>query len=317
LPAQISEVRFSSFDFLDEHHILYSISKEDSIYVYDLRRRSADHKHQKEQEIEADSKPVRFQLALPPINPARTSRYIQFRRNTLPTASAAPNYEGAHAGGSPIFHADPRERLIVLRIATSPVERGEEQFELHVPARTFLDHCAETLTAQRQRQRDGCGDVDAEGKMALPWSAWRDAVRATPSRNVPYTIQARMITYGMRVVSHPPDWEEGVLHVDSYLPRKMSREDGAAEEVGGGKRADGSGTRQAIRLPGDVESKAGLLSVLCEDALLCYKVSGQERRSSLCRAIPKRFVWRAFFFSFIVQLDLLSSKISHAYWYTF
>jgi hypothetical protein len=30
--------------------------------------------------------------------------------------------------------------------------------------------------------------------------------------------------------------------------------------------------RQAIRLPREVEDKADFLSVLCEDALLCYKV---------------------------------------------
>jgi hypothetical protein len=263
--TQISEVRFSSFDFLDEHHILYSISKEDSIYVCDLRRPSADRQQQKEREIEADSKPVRFQLALPSISRARTSRYIQIRRNALPTEPASPNYEGARTGGTPAFHVDPRERLIVLRVATSPVEHGEEQFELHVPARTLLGHCAAALAARRPRQRDGGGGDVAGEEVVLPWSAWRDAVRATPPRNVPYAAQARMVAYGMRVVSHPPDWEEGALHVDSYFPRERRRE----RDAGAG------GTRQAIRLPGDEESKAGLLSVLCEDAVLCYKVSGQ------------------------------------------
>jgi len=263
--SQISEVMFSSFDFLDEHHILYSISKDDSIYVRDLRRRSADHQQQKEREIEADSKPMRFQLALPPINRARTTRYIQIRRNALPTEPASPNYECAPTGITPAFHVDPRERLVVLRVATSPVERGEEQFELHVPARTLLDHCAAALAAQRLRQRDCRGDEVADEEVVLPWSAWHDAVRATPPRNLPYTFQSRMVAYGMRVVSHPPDWEEGALHVDSYLPRERRREMGAGA----------GGTRQAIRLPGDEESKAGLLSVLCEDALLCYKVSGQ------------------------------------------
>jgi hypothetical protein len=266
---QISEVMFSSFDFLDEYHILYSISKDDSIYVRDLRRRSADHYQQKEREIEADSKPMRFQLALPPINRARTTRYIQIRRNALPTGPASPNYESARTGITPAFHVDPRERLVVLRVVTSPVEHGEEQFELHVPAQTLLDHCAATLAAQRPRQRGCHGEEEvADKEVALPWSAWRDAVRATPPRNLPYTFQARMVTYGMRVVSHPPDWEEGALYVDSYLPRERRREMGAVAVAGA------CGMRQAIRLPGDEESKAGLLSVLCEDALLCYKVSG-------------------------------------------
>lgn len=342
-----SDVTFSSFDFLDEHHILYSNSTQDSIYVYDLRQQNAeDQQQQKEQETEGDTKTVRFQLALPPIDRTRASRYIQHRRNALPTRTESLHYGSARVGGSsstgdgaPPFHADPRERLIVVRIVTSPVERGEEQFELHIPARALLDHCAAATAAPRPR-REGCKDGDDhtsgdEGKGAeemlpwsawrdaaratLPWSAWRDAVRATPERIVPYAIQARMVAYGMRVVSHPPDWEEGVVHVDSYLPRGRRREGGNAdadadvveENARGGRGKDGM--RQAIRLPGDAESKAGLVSVLCEDALLCYKVSG---RAPLCHAILEFCLTELFFF-FHVQLDPLTSTISHAYWYTF
>ena len=291
------DVTFSSFDFLDKHHILYSNSMQDSIYVYDLRQHNADGQQQKEQETEVDTKTVRFQLALPPIDRTRSSRYIQHRRNALPTRIESLHYGDARAGdssggggGAPPFHADPSERLIVVRIVTSPVERGERQFELHIPARALLDHCAAATAAPRPR-REGCKDRDDhtsgdEGKDAeemLPWSAWRDAVRTTPERIVPYTIQARMVAYGMRVVSHPPDWEEGVLHVDSYLPRARRREgvnadadaDVVEENTRGGMGKDGM--RQAIRLPGDAESKAGLVSVLCEDALLCYKVSGRLR----------------------------------------
>ncbi len=270
---------------------------QDSIYVYALRQHNADdQQQQKEQETEVDTKTVRFQLALPPIDRTRSSRYIQHRRNALPTRTESLHYGDARAGdsssgggGAPPFHADPRERLIVVRIVTSPVERGEEQFELHIPARALLDHCAAATAAPRP-QREGCKDCDDhtsgdEGKDVeemLPWSAWRE-VRATPERIVPYTIQARMVAYGMRVVSHPPDWEEGVLHVDSYLPRARRREgvhgdadaDVVEENARGGRGKDGM--RQAIRLPGDAESKAGLVSVLCEDALLCYKVSGRLR----------------------------------------
>ena len=289
--AKITEVRFSSFDFLDEHHILYSMSNDDRIYVYDLRRPSAEQQQpqQKEQEREADTKPVGFQLALPPIHRMTTSRYIQVRRNALPSGTAPPyDTEGGNACGSsspPPFHADPRERLIVLRIATSPVERGEEQFELHAPARALIDRYASAIAAQRRRHEgrvdgdvngDSDADVEANAEALLPWSAWRDAVRTTPPQKVPYVIPARMINYGMRVVSHPPNWEEGVLHIDSYRPRSRTREAGesANAEVVGARAGGGGmcGTRQAIGLPGDAEAKAGLLSVLCEDGLLCYKV---------------------------------------------
>ena len=80
-----------------------------------------------------------------------------------------------------------------------------------------------------------------------------------------------------------------------------------------GAGAGACGMRQAIRLPGDEESKAGLLSVLCEDALLCYKVSGWLAVPLATFCLTELL----FFFPFIVQLDLLSSTISHAYWYTF
>lgn len=265
------------------------MSKDDSIYVYDLRRPSAN-QHQKEQGSEVGTKPVGFQLALPPIHRMTTSRYIQIRRNALPSGAAPPCSEGGHACSSsssaPPFHADPRERLIVLRIATSPVERGEEQFELHVPARALIDRYASTIAAQRRRREgrddgdaDADADVEAEADVALPWSAWRGAVRTTPPQNVPYVIPARMINYGMRVVSHPPDWEEGALHLDSYPPRSRTRREAGESANGEAVRAKAGGggmcgTRQAIGLPGDAEAKAGLLSVLCEDALLCYKVSG-------------------------------------------
>jgi len=272
------------------------MSEDDSIYVYDLRRFSTDRdqRQQQEQETEVGMMPVGFQLALPPIHRMTTSRYIQIRRNALPSGTAPPFSEGGNAcGGSsaPPFHADPRERLIVLRIATSPVERGEEQFELHVPARALIDHYASAVAAQRRpREGRGDGDADLEAEAeAVPWSAWRDAVRTTPPQRVPYVIPARMVNYGMRVVSHPPDWEEGVLHVDSYPPRSRTREAGesanAPEVVVGAMAGDGGmcGMRQAIGLPGDAEAKAGLLSVLCEDALLCYKV--RDRVGGILAAI--------------------------------
>jgi hypothetical protein len=246
---KISEVIFSSFDFLDEHHILYSVSKDDSLYVYDLRRcaEQQQQRSQKEQEPEAETEPVCFQLALPPINRATTTRYIQLRRNALPVTRENPSFI---EGSTSPFHADPRERLIVLRIVTSPVERGEEQFELHVPARVLLEHF---MSAQRAGSKN----------TVLPWSAWCDAVRVTPPRRLPYVVHAQMIVYGMRVMSYPPDWDEGLLCVDSYFPR-------GKEWVG---TVAGAGeTRQAVRLPNELPGKADFLTVMCEDALLCYKV---------------------------------------------
>ena len=267
-----TEVNFSSFDFLDEHHIVCGISTEDSIYVYDLRPRVLDEidrkqQQQKEEETVRGLEAVRFQLALPSINRATTSRYIQVRRNALPTRQAQPPGRGT-SGSAPPFHADPRERLTMLRVTTSPVECGEEQHELHLPARALLDHFA---VAGERRRAEGGGAV-------VPWSAWCDSVRVTPPRRQPYRFQLRMIVYGMRALSHPPDWDEGVLHVDSYLPRPprpSRREAGAAATAAAAEvRAEGgwNGTRQAFRLPREAAEKENLWSVLCEDALLCCKV---------------------------------------------
>lgn len=299
----ISQVNFSSFDFLDEHHILYAVSDEDSIYVYDLHRGQQQQK-QPQKEKEKEIGPLRFHLALPPINRSTTSRYIQLRRNALPTATGPlPDWRSWLDGSgiapgpgpgpaTPPFNADPHERLIVVRIATSPVEGGEEQFELHVRARAFLEHfssSAATTDIRETRQRDDggeCKDEEDNGVVVVPWTAWRNAVSATPPRKLPYATQARMIVYGMRVVSYPPDWDEGVLHIDSYLPRARrregSREAGAdtgaeAAEAQPTAGARGYGTRQSIRLPREVEDKPDFLTALCEDALLCYKVNYRTR----------------------------------------
>ena len=267
---------------------MYAVSKEDSIYVYDLRRDQEQQRKQPQKEKEKEMGLLRFQLALPPINRATTSRYIQLRRNALPSTENPPRLPPFKDGkislgnddGAPVpiyapFHADPHERLIVARVVTSPVERGEEQFELHIPARAFLGHFSVTTTGQN-RKRDGDENkVEADGAVVVPWSQWRHAVRATPPRRLPYAIQARMVVYGMRAVAHPPDWDKGELYVDSYLTRRReeAREAEADAIAGAGVGAEArAGTRQAIRLPREVEDKADFLSVLCEDALLCYKV---------------------------------------------
>ncbi|KAI9508980.1 hypothetical protein F5148DRAFT_1367474 [Russula earlei] len=199
---QKSEVHFSSFCFLDEHQILYAASNQDSIYVYDVRRPAMDRQQQqpqlqKGQVSGTEMGPVRFQLALPSLERATMSRYIQICHNALPTGKVEL-WQGSSSGSAPPFYADPRERLIVLRLVTSPVERGEERFELHVPARALLEHAAAVGRCRR-------GD---KGEAVLSWSAWGDAARVTPLRRLPYAMQAQMVAYGMRVVSHPPDWDE-------------------------------------------------------------------------------------------------------------
>ena len=252
---KISE-NYWAFDFVDEHHIVFAISREDSICVCDLRPRvvdEIDRKQQQQKEIGTELESVRFQLALPPVTDGITSRHILLHHNALQTRQAPPS--GRASGGARPFHADPRERLIMLRIITRPIGRGDEQYDLHLPARAFLDHFA----AAGQRQRGEGGEP-----VVVPWSAWCNSVCVTP----PFQqLQLQMIACGMRVLSYPPDRDEGVQYIDSYLPQSSRREAGVAAEVKGW-----SGTRQAFRLPRELVGKENLRSVLCEDALLCFEV---------------------------------------------
>ncbi|KAH9020210.1 hypothetical protein EDB85DRAFT_2005376 [Lactarius pseudohatsudake] len=252
---QISEdVSFSSFDFLDEHHILYGDSSRDSIYVYDLRCGT-------ELATKADAGHRRFQLELPPI----------------------------HHGGDtppPPFHADSRARLVVLRVVTSPVDFAEEQFELHVPARALLEHFA--------------ANKDAARDLVLPWSAWCTDTNATPVRQLPYLMQPRMITYGMRALSYPPNWDKGVLYLDSYPPRRAS--------AGRARSWAGAGIRQGIPLPDESPGEANFLSVLCEDALLCFHVMSLSLISYQTQAERQ--------IDISPQLDPSLIQIEHAYWLT-
>ena len=197
-----------------------------------------------------------FRLELPPIDRATTSRYIQIRRNTLPLCiqDRELNSDGDSTQTSPPpppFHVDPRERLVVLRISTNPIDFGEEQFELHVSARALLEHFG----------------VKRDPGVVIPWSAWRADTAVTPPRRLPYLPQSRMITYGMRTVSQPPDWDEGVLYLYSYTPLK----------AGGVRVGSVAGTRQGIPLPDEPSEnfwdKANVFSTLCEDGLLLYQVN--------------------------------------------
>ena len=255
---QISE-NYWAFDFVDENHIILPSSMEDSIYVCNLRPRNVDEfdrkqQQQKDEEIGAELQTVRFQLALPPIIDGMTSRQILLHHNGFPKRQA-PSTSGRTSGGARPFHADPRERLIMLRISTMSIGSGNEECDLHLPARALLDHFAAAAPRQRGESRE---------PVVVPWSAWCDSVCVTP----PFQqLQLQTIACGMRVLSNPPDRDEGVQYIDSYLPQSSRREAGVAAEVRGW-----NGTRQAFRLPREIVGKENLLSVMCEDALLCFEV---------------------------------------------
>ena len=222
---------FFSFDFLDEHHIVYG-SSNDAIHVYNFRETLQEVGH------------LRFQLDLPLIDRAR---YIQVLCNTLPFHSQESHRDvGSDLTCTPPpFHTDPHARLVVFRIVTFGF--GGTLFELHVRAQALPKYVAMTKGAR-------------DGRAVVPWSAWCADATATPTRQLPDVRKALMVACGMHAVSHPPDWDQLVLHVYSYTPRRADTVKAAV------------GTRQGVRVLDVVSDKEKLMSVLCEDALFCYEV---------------------------------------------
>ncbi len=160
---------YLSFDFLDEHHIVYG-SSEDTIHVYDFRET-----RQATQEVGQ----LRFQLDLPPIDCPTTSRHIQIRRNALPFRTQGPHEVSDLT--PPPFHADPHARLVVFRIVTmSSVRSGDTDADLHVPAQALLKHVAATKDARG-------------GKAAVPWSTWCADATTTPTRLALYAWHRRVL----------------------------------------------------------------------------------------------------------------------------
>src|SRR6266404_5546611 len=90
-------VEFSSFDFLDERHIVYGSSVEGTINVYDF--------HVMGRATQEELGHLRFQLYPPPTNrvTASSSRYIQVWRNALPFHTQEPHVGSDFTSTPPPF----------------------------------------------------------------------------------------------------------------------------------------------------------------------------------------------------------------------
>ena len=187
---------YSSFDFLDEHHIVYG-SSEDTIHVYDFR--------ETRQATQEQVGHLRFQLDLPPIYRCRTIRRIQIQRNALPFRTQEPHEVSDLS--LPPFHADPHARLVVFRIVTESLGLERTESYLYVPVQALLKHVAATK------------DVHG-GKAVVPWSTWCADTGAASTYELPYVLQARMVACGRRVVPRLPRWDKCGLHIDAYTPRQ-------------------------------------------------------------------------------------------------
>lgn len=191
-------------------------------------------------------------LELPPLPPPhQLPWHVELCSNTLPvrtgSAQAAP------------FHADPRERLITVRATNSSVQ-GESAQCVHV----FHLSARATLLQYFAARKDNIG--------TLPWPAWCSAVHATKDRTLPLAIKSSVLTCGMWAVSHPPYGGKGVLDVDCYLPQRgrVRQSVKVPQEL-----VPGEGGFLDVPWEGGfrrVRCVPGVLSVLCEDAVLFFAV---------------------------------------------
>lgn len=240
------------FDFLDEHRILYVESKLDQHYlcVYDFRDVPPDDVCGGIQHLHPVGRDPQ-RLELPPLPPPAHPLpwHVELCRNTLPAQTGS-------AVSAP-FHANPRERLITVRATNSSIQGESAQHVFHLSART-------TLLQYFAAWRGNIGTV--------PWPAWCGAVHATRDRTLPLVIKSSMLTCGMWAVSHPPDGVKGTLDVDCYLPQrgKVRQSVKIPQELvpdeGGFLEVPWEGGLRRVRCV------PGVLSVLCEDAVLLFTV---------------------------------------------
>lgn len=247
------------FDFLDEYRILYVESKHNQHYicVYDFRDVPPDDACGGTQHLHPQ------RLELPPLPPPAYPLpwHVELCSNTLPAQTGS-------AVTAP-FHADARERLITVRATNSSMQGESAQHVFHLSART-------TLLQYFAAQRDNIGTV--------PWPAWCGAVHATRDHTLPLVIKSSMLTCGMWAVSHPPDGGKGMLDVDCYLPRRGKVQQSVKipqellpDEAGFLEIPWEGGLRRVRCVP-------GVLSVLCEDAVLFFTLGLEPARSGILRA---------------------------------
>jgi len=97
-------------------------------------------------------------------------------------------------------------------------------------------------------------------------------------------IKPSMLTCGMWAVSHPPGGDKSMLDIDCYLPQrgKVRQSLKVPQELvpdeGGFFEVPWEGGFRRVRCV------PGVLSVLCEDAILFFTLSLEAARSGILRA---------------------------------
>ncbi|KAI9454765.1 hypothetical protein BJY52DRAFT_1188741 [Lactarius psammicola] len=204
----MASLQHSTFDFLDEHHILFPNSIDDSLYVYDIhamppmnsRRRKSKGTHC-------------FEISVPRFLANHAACSIDLRCNSL-----AAGQDASPAS----FHADPHQRMVTLLITAGPDTTGvhgqsrQEQCELHARASALL-----AWTKMHP--------APPNASVVVPWSAWGPAAARVVVPRVDDTTlcasKSKFLGSGMRVITPPSLRSDGtsVVTVMDYHPARVFR----------------------------------------------------------------------------------------------
>ncbi len=203
----MASLQRSTFDFLDEHHILFPSSIDDSLYLYDTRAMPPMNSRRRK------SKGTHcFEITVPRFLGNHTACSIELRCNSL-----AAGQDASPAS----FHADPHRRMVTLLITAGPnptdahghSRRG--QCEMHVRASALL---AWTKTHP----------APPNATVVVPWSAWGLAAARVVAPRVDDTTcasKSKFLGSGMRVITPPSLRNDGtsVVTVTDYHPARVFR----------------------------------------------------------------------------------------------
>lgn len=200
---QMASLQSSTFDFLDDDHILFPSSIDESLYVYDIRSMPPTHsKRPKSKGTHCFDIPVAKFLD----NHSECS--LDLRCNSL-------------SSGDGPFHADPHQRIVTLLLSAGPNPtltgtQRQEQCEMHARASVLL-----AWTEMHPAPPNAC--------VVVPWSAWGPAAaRVGATRIDDATLcasKSRFLGSGMRVISPPSARGDGasVVTVTDYHPARVFR----------------------------------------------------------------------------------------------
>ncbi|KAH8982861.1 hypothetical protein EDB86DRAFT_2834202 [Lactarius hatsudake] len=204
----MASLQHSTFDFLDEHHILFPSSIDDSLYVYDARAMPPMNSRRRK------SKGTHcFEISMPRFLGNHVTCGIDLRCNSL---SAGQDESPAS------FHADPHQRMISLLITAGPNSTGahghspREQCEMHVRASALL-----AWTKMHP--------APPNASVVVPWSAWGPAAARVVVPRVDDTTlcasKSKFLGSGMRVITPPSSRSDGtsVVTVMDYHPARVFR----------------------------------------------------------------------------------------------